>query len=111
MRNTQRPMSRTSQKVGLAKRKCQRLGLESRQVSAFGSYWRLGSPRYPKTGSYIVYGQSRGYVIIQQRSPEKSAARGNICHESPQFLSITEDFVRKPRGREGWALVFRGHNA
>src|SRR5258708_28022713 len=95
MRNTQRPMSRTSQKVGLAKRKCQRLGLESRQVSAFGSYWRLGSPRYPKTGSYIVYGQSRVYVISQQRSPQNFCARGGIWHESALFLSITEQFVPK----------------
>src|SRR5258706_15355456 len=102
MRNTQRPMSRTSQKVGLAKRKCQRLGLESRQVSAFGSYWRLGSPRYPKTGSYIVYGQSRVYVISQQRKPENFAARGKIGHESPEIFAIRGDCVRKPRGREGW---------
>ncbi len=33
-----------------------RMGLERRQVSAFGLYWRRGSPLYPKTGSYIVYG-------------------------------------------------------
>jgi hypothetical protein len=63
-----------AQKVRLAKRKRLRMGLERRQVSAFGFYWRRGSPLYPKTGSYIVYGQSRVYVISQQRSQEDSAA-------------------------------------
>ena len=62
--------------------KCLRMGLERRQVSAFGFYWRRGSPRYRKTGSYIVYGQSRVYVISQQRSQENSAAGGRIGHES-----------------------------
>src|SRR6267143_3763558 len=71
-----------AQKVSLAKRKCLRMGLERRQVSAFGFYWRRGSPLYPKTGSYIVYGQSRVYVISQQRSQENSAAGGGIGHES-----------------------------
>ena len=57
-----------AQKVRLAKRKRLRMGLERRQVSAFGFHWRRGCPLYPKTGSYIVYGQSRVYVISQQRS-------------------------------------------
>src|SRR5467141_859696 len=70
------------QKVRLAKRKCLRMGLERRQVSAFGFYWRRGSPLYSITGSYIVYGQSRVYVISQQRSQENSAAGGGIGHES-----------------------------
>ena len=67
-------------RVRLAKRKCLRMGLERRQVSAFGFYWRRGSPLYPKTGSYIVYGQSRVYVINQHQ--ENSAAGGGIDHES-----------------------------
>src|SRR5216684_2988924 len=100
-----------AQKVRLAKRKCLRMGLERRQVSAFGFYWRRGSPLYAKTGSYIVCGQSRVYVISQQRSQENAAAGGGIGHESSQFLAIREHCVRKPRVREGWALVFRGHNA
>src|SRR6266481_6154794 len=69
-------------RVRLAKRKCLRMGLERRQVSAFGFYWRRGSPLYPITGSHIVYGQSRVYVISQQRSQENSAAGGSIGHES-----------------------------
>jgi hypothetical protein len=43
-----------AQEVRLTKRKCLRMGLERRQVSAFGFYWRRGSLLYPKTGSYIV---------------------------------------------------------
>ena len=39
-------------------------------------------PAVSKTGSYIVYGQSRVYVISQQRSQENSAAGGGIGHES-----------------------------
>ena len=70
-----------AQKVRLAS-ECQRMGLERRQVSAFGFCWRRGSPLYPKTGSYIVYGQSRVYVISQQRSQENSAAGGGIGRES-----------------------------
>ncbi len=56
------------------------MGLERRQVSAFGFYWRRGSPLYPKTSSCIVYGQSRVYVISQHQ--ENSAAGGGIDHES-----------------------------
>jgi hypothetical protein len=59
-----------------------RMGLERRQISAFGFYWRRGSPPYRKTGSYIVYGQSPVYVISNQRSQENSAAGGGIGRES-----------------------------
>jgi hypothetical protein len=66
----------------LAKRKGLRMGLERRQISACGFYCRRGSPRYPKTGWYIVYGQSRVYVISHQRGQENSAAAGGMGRES-----------------------------
>ena len=71
-----------AQKVRLAKRKCLRMRLQRRQASVFGFYWRRGSPLYPRTGSYIVYGQSRVYVISQQRSQENSAVGGGVGRES-----------------------------
>ena len=77
------------------------MGLERRQVSAFGFYWRRGSPLYPKTGSYIVYGQSRVYVISQQRSQENSAAGGGIGHESflqsGSIVSVSLAFAKAGR--------------
>src|SRR5216683_6184776 len=77
-----RPMSRTSPKAQTGKRKCLRMGMERRQISAFEFSCRRGSPPYAKTGSYIVYSQSRVYVISQQRSQENSAAGGGIGRES-----------------------------
>jgi len=54
-------------------RECLRMGLERRQVSVFGFYWRRGSPLYPKTGSYIVYGQSP-----ESRVPYQSAEKSRV---------------------------------
>src|SRR5258708_5805826 len=71
-----------AQRLRLAKRKRLRMGWERRQIATFGFYCRRGSPPYPKTGSYIVYGQRRVYVISHQRSQENSAAGGGIGRES-----------------------------
>ena len=61
------------------------MGLERRQISACGFSCER-KPAVCKTGSDIVYGQSRVYVISLERSPENSAAGEVLAVNRRNFL-------------------------
>ncbi len=57
------------QRLRLAKRKCLRMGLERRPLSAFGFYCRRGSPPYAKNRLVHCIRPESG---VRYQSPEKS---------------------------------------